>query len=120
MSYRIAADLVLIVHAAFVAAVVLGGFAWLWWRWAPLVHLPMAAWGAFVELSGRVCPLTIWENALLRAAGSAGYEQSFIGHYLLATLYPDGLTRTVQLILAAVVLLTNGLIYTWIWRRRRR
>ncbi len=120
MGYAVAADLVLIVHLGFVVAVVLGGFGWLWWRWAPLVHLPIAAWGAFVEISGTICPLTVWENALLRAAGDAGYEGSFVSHYLLATLYPETLTRPTQLALATVVILANAVIYLWVWRRRAR
>lgn len=118
MIHQVAAELVLVAHLLFVMAVVLGGLAWLLWRWAPLVHLPMAAWGAYVELSGRLCPLTVWENTLLRAAGREGYDTSFIGHYLLATLYPDGLTREVQIVLAALVLVANAVIYTWVGRRR--
>jgi hypothetical protein len=120
MIYRIAADLVLVVHLTFVVAVVAGGFAWLRWRLAPLVHLPIAGWGAYVELTGRGCPLTAWENGLLRAAGESGYGESFIAHYLLAALYPDGLTRSAQLVLAALVVLVNVCIYFWVWRRRRR
>ena len=120
MGSQVAADLVLVVHLAFVVAVVCGGFAWLRWRWAPLVHLPMAAWGAFVEVSGRLCPLTDWENALLRAAGEQGYDGSFIGHYLLALLYPEGLTREAQWLLAAAVLVVNAGVYTYVWRRRVR
>lgn len=120
MPYAIAADIVLITHLAFIAAVVLGGLLWLVWRHAPLVHLPMAAWGVLVELRGWYCPLTTLENTLLRAAGDAGYDGSFIGHYLLALLYPAGLTRDVQLLLAVLVVLVNLLVYAWVWRRRRR
>lgn len=119
MGYRIAADLVLIVHLAFVIAVVLGGFAWLRWRFAPLVHLPLAGWGVYVELAGRACPLTTWENALLRAAGEDGYGESFVAHHLLAVLYPDGLTRSAQLTLAALVVLANLAVYGWVRHRRR-
>lgn len=119
MGYRIAADVVLIVHLAFVLAVVLGGFAWLRWRLAPVVHLPVAGWGAYVELTGRTCPLTTWENALLEAAGESGYDESFVAHYLLAVLYPEGLTRVSQLALAALVVLVNLAVYGWVWRRRR-
>lgn len=118
--YAIAADIVLVTHLAFVAAVLLGGLAWLRWRWAPLVHLPMAAWGVLVEVAGWYCPLTTLENDLLAAAGRAGYDGSFIGHYLLAVLYPAGLTRHVQLILAMLVVAVNVGIYAWIWRRRGR
>ncbi|HEX7037391.1 MAG TPA: DUF2784 domain-containing protein [Pseudomonadales bacterium] len=118
MGYRIAADLVLALHLGFVAAVVLGGFAWLRWRFAPLVHLPIAGWGAYVELAGRACPLTTLENALLRAAGESGYGESFVAHYLLAVLYPNGLTRSAQLTLAALVVLVNVAVYGWVWRRR--
>lgn len=120
MIYGLAADLLLLLHLLFIAAVVAGGLAWLWWRWAPLVHLPMAAWGAAVELGGHLCPLTAWENALLRAAGEAGYQGGFVGHYLLGVLYPDGLTRDVQMALGMGVLAVNAVIYTWVWRRRSR
>lgn len=120
MIYGIAADLVLLVHLLFIAAAVAGGLAWRWWRWAPLVHLPMAAWAVAVELDGRLCPLTTWENALLRAAGEAGYAGGFVGHYLLGVLYPEGLTRDIQVALGIGVLAVNAVIYTWVWRRRRR
>lgn len=119
MLARIAADLTLIVHAAFVAGVVLGGLAWLRWRCAPWVHLPVAAWGAWVEIAGRICPLTVLENRLLQAAGEAGYSGGFIEHYLLWALYPSGLTRGTQLLLGLGVIAINGAIYAWVWRRRR-
>lgn len=119
MLARLAADLTLILHAAFVAAVVLGGFAWLRWRWAPWLHLPMAAWGAWIEIAGRLCPLTLLENRLREAAGVAGYAGGFIEHYLLAALYPDGLTRDTQMLLGAGVVAINVAIYAWVWRRRR-
>lgn len=114
----LAADLVLTIHLVFVLAVVFGGLAWLWWRWAPAAHLPMAAWGVYVELSGRFCPLTTLENRLLAAAGEDGYGNSFVGHYLLALLYPQGLTRGAQLTLGVLVLAVNAAIYVWVWRRR--
>ena len=119
MVYRIAADLVLVTHLAFVLAVVLGALAWLRWRWAPWVHLPVAGWGAYVELSGSRCPLTALEKHFLEAAGEGGYDGSFIGHYLLAVLYPEGLTRETQLVLGGAVVGINALLYALIWRRHR-
>jgi hypothetical protein len=119
MGYRIAADAVLVAHLLFVLAVVLGGLAWLRWVWAPLVHLPVAAWGALVEFTGWLCPLTVWENALLRAAGEAGYPGGFVEHHLLALLYPEGLERGDQVLLGVLVLAANVVIYTGVWLRRR-
>ena len=88
------------------------------WRWMPWLHLPAAAWGGFVELTGRICPLTPLENRLRRAAGNAGYEGDFIEHYLLPIIYPAGLTREIQFALAAVLIVLNAAIYAVVWRRR--
>lgn len=121
MLQRIAADAVLFLHLAFILFVLLGAVIALRWHWIAIVQLPAAAWGAFVELTGRTCPLTVIENDLRIRAGESGYRGGFIEHYLLAIIYPDGLTRNVQIMLAAVMLVTNGAIYaTMLYRRSRR
>ena len=120
MIHRVAADAVLLLHLGFILFVLLGGLLVLRWRWAPLLHLPAAAWGVYVELSGGLCPLTPLENRLRSAAGEAGYTGGFIEHYLLALIYPAGLTHEIQYVLAAIVVGVNGLAYAWVWRRRRR
>ena len=120
MIHRLAADAVLLLHLGFILFVLLGGLLVLRWRWAPLLHLPAAAWGVYVELSGGLCPLTPLENRLRSAAGEAGYTGGFIEHYLLALIYPAGLTHEIQYVLAAIVVGVNGLAYAWVWRRRRR
>jgi hypothetical protein len=116
---RLAADAVLLLHLGFILFAVFGGLLALRWRWLPLVHLPAAGWGFFVELSGRACPLTHLENHLRVLAGQAGYAASFVEHYLLGLIYPEGLTRGVQFALAGAVLLVNAAIYAWLWRRWR-
>ena len=120
MIHRLAADAVLLLHLGFILFVLLGGLLVLRWRWAPLLHLPAAAWGVYVELSGGLCPLTPLENRLRIAAGEAGYTGGFIEHYLLALIYPAGLTHEIQYVLAAIVVGVNGLAYAWVWRRRGR
>jgi hypothetical protein len=90
----IAADAVLTCHLAFILFVAFGALLALKWRWVPWLQLPAAAWGFYVELSGRICPLTYVENHFRAAAGQGGYSGDFIGHYLLATIYPAALTRT--------------------------
>ena len=119
MFYRITADALLVLHLAFIVIVVFGGALAIRVRWIPYAHLPAAAWGAFVELDNRICPLTVWENNLRHLAGDAGYTTSFVDHYLLPVIYPAGLTRDVQLGLAALGVLANVAIDGWILRRRR-
>ncbi|GAB2571783.1 DUF2784 domain-containing protein [Dyella jejuensis] len=114
------ADAVLMFHLAFILFVALGGLLALKWRWIPWLQLPAVAWGAFVEISGHACPLTPMENHFRLAAGQATYQGDCIGHYLLAAIYPDGLTRSIQFVLAALVLLVNGSVYAWLVRRRAR
>lgn len=120
MLYSLLADAVLVFHFAFILFVGGGGLLALWWRRAPWFHLPIAAWGVYIELSGDVCPLTPLENDLRRMAGGEGYTGSFIEHYLLPIIYPSGLTRDVQLVLAALVVALNAGVYGFVWLKRRR
>jgi hypothetical protein len=118
MVSRVLADLVLLLHLAFIVFVLAGGLLALRWRWAPALHLPAALWGAFVEISSRACPLTPLENSFRRAAGAAGYSGGFIEHYLLPAIYPSALTPRIQLVLAAFVIVANLLVYAVVcWRR---
>jgi hypothetical protein len=115
--YPFLADLVLVVHLAFVIFVLCGGLLVLRWRWIAWLHLPAAVWGAVVEFSGWVCPLTPLENWLREQAGETGYRSDFVAYYLLPVLYPDNLTRDVQLMLGTAVLAINISVYGWLWRR---
>ena len=118
MLFRLAADAVLLIHLAFILFALLGAVIAARWRWIPAVHLPVAAWGFFVELTGRICPLTYLENTLRIKAGQSGYTESFIEHYLLAIIYPAGLTREIQFVLAGVVIVVNLVIYGWLYFAR--
>jgi hypothetical protein len=116
----ILADLVLVAHFAFVLFVVLGGLLVLRWPRLAYIHIPVAIYGALIELVGWICPLTPLENSLRARAGEAGYEGSFIEHYILPVLYPSALTRNVQLLLGVLVLGLNLAIYSYfLWRRAR-
>lgn len=113
------ANVVLVLHLAFVLFVVLGGLLVL--RRPPIawLHLPAAAWGAAIEFAGGICPLIPLENRLRALAGEQGYGSGFVEHYLLAWLYPEGLTRDVQIALGAGVLAVNAGLYAWLLARRR-
>ncbi len=124
MLTRLAADATLVLHLAFIVFALLGALLALRWHWIPFIQLPAAAWGVFVEVTGRLCPLTELENHFRTLAGQGGYSESFVEHYLLPLIYPAGLTRPVQFTLAAVVVVVNVAVYGFLlWRRaapRRR
>jgi len=111
MIYRFLADSVLIFHLLFIGFVIFGGLLARRSPWIALAHIPAACWGAFIELTGGLCPLTVMEVGLRRIAGDAGYSGSFVEHYLLPVIYPAGLTRDIQFGLAGLVILINVVIY---------
>jgi len=111
MIYRFFADFVLIIHLLFIGFVIFGGLLVFRSRWFALVHIPAACWGAFIELTGGLCPLTATEVGLRQLAGDADYSGGLIEHYLLPVIYPAGLTRDIQFALAALVMLINIAIY---------
>jgi hypothetical protein len=120
MPYRLLADAVVLVHLGFVLFVVCGGLLVLWSRWAALVHLPAAAWGVFIEFSGRICPLTPLENHLRALGGDAAYSGDFVERYLIPVLYPTDLRRDVQVALGLFALAVNVVVYLYAWRRAPR
>ncbi len=103
----LAADAVMLVHFCFVAFALLGSFLVLWRRWIAWLHLPALAWGAWIEASGDICPLTPLENHFRTLAGESTYGEGFITHYLVPILYPSGLTRSTQLVLLGVLVAVN-------------
>jgi hypothetical protein len=115
MLTRILADIVVVFHFAFVLFVVLGGILSLWWRRIIWVHIPLALWGALVEFTGWICPLTPLEHWLRLQGDGTAYRGEFIEHYILPILYPSGLTREIQLILGAFVVVINLLIYGYVF-----
>ena len=120
MIYRALADLLVLLHLGFILFVVLGGLLVLRWPRLAWAHLPCAIWGVLIEVYGWICPLTPLENRWRIRGGLEGYDEGFIEHYLLPIIYPPGLTRQVQLILGAAVLLINLAVYLVLLRRRRR
>jgi hypothetical protein len=120
MIYELLANLVLILHVTFVAFVLIGALLVLRWNRLIWIHLPAVAWGALTEFAGIVCPLTPLEVRLRQLGGEAGYQGGCIEHYLTAVLYPEGLTRDLQMWLGFGALLPNVLIYAWLFTHRRK
>lgn len=109
----------LVIHALFIVFVVCGGLLALRWPRIAWLHLPTVVWAVTLEVFGWLCPLTPLEQDLRQAAGATGYSGSFIEHYLVQFIYPAGLTREIQLYLAAAVIIVNVVIYTLAFRCRR-
>ena len=91
--HTLLADVILVVHFAFVAFVVCGlGAIWLGaalgWRWVRnfwfrIAHLVAILFVATEALLGVMCPLTVWEDAL-RGRGS---DLGFIARWIRAVMF---------------------------------
>ena len=109
------ADLVLVIHFAFVAFVV-GGLVVIWigaaagWPWVRnfwfrAAHLAAICFVAAEALLGIVCPLTAWEDALRGHAT----DKSFIARWLHSVLFysfPEWVFTVAYIVFALVVAAT--------------
>lgn len=125
--YGVLADAVLLVHALFVAFVVIGQLLVLaglacGWRWVRNWHFRLwhlLAIGVVVlqAWAGVLCPLTILENRLRLQAGEAGYSGSFITHWLHRLIFFDAAPWVFTAAYSAFGALV---VATWFWGRPRR
>lgn len=121
MIYHVLAKALLLLHLLFVLFVVIGGVLVLYRRKVAWVHIPAAAWGIFVELSGWICPLTPLENLFRANAHLEGYQTGFIEHVIVPVIYPAQLTRHMQVTLGLLVLMVNlGLYGFLIFKLRKK
>jgi hypothetical protein len=112
---HILANLVLVIHFAFVAFVV-GGLAAIWigaaagWRWVRnfrfrVIHLAAIVFVAAEALVGVMCPLTVWEDALRGRESDTGFIARWI-HGVMFYQLPPWVFTTAYLSFAVVVALT--------------
>lgn len=119
MLWLVAADFLTMIHAAYVAFVVVGFVAILvgWaaeWHWVQnfyfrLAHLAMILFVCCEALIGTPCPLTIWENVLRVKGGESGYSRDFVGYWLDSLIFyqaPPWIFTTAYLTFGALVILT--------------
>jgi hypothetical protein len=111
MPYRLLADIIVMLHLAFIVFAVSGGILIFWWRKVVWIHIPAVIWAAWIELSGGICPLTYLENWLLGQSGLSAYHGDFIANYIFPVVYPANLTRKIQIALATIVIVVNVLVY---------
>ena len=118
MIFHAAATALAIIHAAFIAFVAIGALLVLRWRWVMYLQLPAAIWGALIEIGQWECPLTRWENLALQRAGESGYGEGFIAHHLFGVIYPNGLSRGVEIAIAVLVTVINSAVYHHVFHGR--
>ena len=111
MLAKIAADITLLVHFAFILFVVFGGLIAMFRHRVAWLHIPMVLWASVVNLLGWICPLTPLENKFRIAAGESGYAGGFVEHYIARLVYPEGLTYELGVFLGVGVLVWNVLVY---------
>jgi uncharacterized protein DUF2784 len=102
---RVLADVVVVVHLAYLVFLPVGGF--LAWRWRGVIpfHLAAVAVGLVSITIGFECPLTVWERSLRRRGGERPYTNGFIDHYLTGRVYPHGYDHVVQALIAACIVI---------------
>ena len=109
--YAALAGAIVVFHLLFVVFATAGGLLVLRMPLLAIAHLPAVVWAAFVELTGRLCPLTPLENRLRERAGLDPYSADFIAQYVFPVLYPEGLTREAQMLFGLLVLGINLVVY---------
>jgi hypothetical protein len=123
MIWRMAAELVLVIHTGLVAfviagftAILVGGLAhWSWVRnsYFRIVHLAVILYVAGEALIGITCPLTIWESTLRIRGGESGYGRDFVGYWLDWLIFynlPAWVFTTLYLILGVSAALAFWLV----------
>jgi hypothetical protein len=120
VAWSILADAVVVLHALFVAFVVLGGLLAFRWPRVAWLQLACAAYGFLIEVVGWVCPLSPLENRFRILAGERGYAGGFVRHYLVPLLYPEPFPPWLGAALAAAVIVLNAAVYGTLFALRRR
>jgi len=130
--YRLLADVILVVHFAFVVFVVVGLLGvwagrflhWSWVRnfWFRLAHLLAIGIVAGEAIGGVVCPLTTWEARLRELAGEAGgYQGSFVQHWVHRLMFFEASQSTFTVIYVAFFALVLASFW-WVkprWPKRK-
>ena len=129
--YRFLADVVVVIHFAYVAFIVLGMAAilagvargWRWVRnfWFRAIHFLMIAVVVAESLCGILCPMTEWEDRLRELAGEPNEPGSFVGRWTHQILFVDAppsvLAMGYSVFGLAVLLMLIFAPPRWPWKR---
>ena len=111
MAYRLTADLVVVIHIAFMLFVVTGPLLAHRRPRLAVVHAPAIAWAVASITTGLSCPLTALEKLLRRLAGEGAYGGGFVDRYLEGVVYPESLTPLLQAMACLAVVAGYASLY---------
>ena len=117
--FEIFATLTLLLHFSFILFVIFGALLILRFKKIIYFHIPAVAWGAYIELSHSMCPLTHLENYFLKKAGKDQYSIDFIENYVFKIIYPPALNYEIQTYLGVILIFVNLVIYYYIVKKSR-
>ena len=113
------ATLTLLLHFSFILFVIFGALLILRFKKIIYFHIPAVAWGAYIEFSHSICPLTHLENYFLKKAGKNQYSIDFIENYVFKIIYPPALNYEIQTYLGVILIFVNLVIYYYIVKKSR-
>ena len=118
--YELAADLTLIIHFTFILFVIFGALLFFITTKIIFIHIPAFIWGSYIELTHSICPLTYLENWFLLKANLTTYSQGFIQNYLIPIVYPENLTKDLQIYLGIALIVINIVFYAFIFNKLKK
>ena len=118
--YEIVANLLLIFHLIFILFVVFGALLFFVSTKIIFIHVPAVIWGSYIELTNSICPLTYLENWFLQKSNITTYSEGFIQNYLVPIVYPENLTKDLQIYLGIGLIVLNIIIYIFIYNKLKK
>ena len=118
--HELAADIILIIHFAFILFVIFGALLFFVAKKIVFIHIPAIIWGSYIELTHSICPLTYLENWLLQKANLTTYSEGFIQNYLVPIVYPMNMTKDLQIFLGISLIVINIVIYAFIFSKMKK
>ncbi len=130
--YSLLADIVVILHAAYVGFVIFGllavllgylrGWKWVSNFWFRAIHLSMILTVVVESWLNIVCPLTTLEKYLRAKGGDEGYQGDFIGRWVHDLLFVELSPEILTVVYTVFGLTVLGALWIvppdWPWRRR--
>ena len=108
--YRMAADIVVAIHFAWILFLIGGAFIGRRVRWVMWTHLAALGYSVLLQAFSWICPLTYLEIWLWNRTPAGSYSGSFIAHYLEKLVYME-IPRGLLFVLTGIVIGFSAVVY---------